>query len=66
MGRVRSEPFIVLGLFINAVAMGMIAYDFYNNNNIGYAITFVILCLFLITLAIYGLVRNSKVSRTSK
>lgn len=66
MDSTKIHPLILLSLFINAIAMGMFAYENYNENNIGYTVTFIILCLFLIVLTIYGFIRNSKINRTSK
>ena len=63
MDRAKIHPLILLSLFINAIAMGMLAFQNYNEHNIGYAITFIILSLFLILLAGYGLVRNSKINK---
>ncbi|KMY44817.1 hypothetical protein AC622_11780 [Bacillus sp. FJAT-27916] len=66
MNRTKIQPLILLSLLINAIAMGLFAYDNYHEKNIGYTVTFIVLCLYLMSLAIYGLVRNSQVSRTSK
>lgn len=66
MDMTKIHPLILLSLFINAIAMGMFAFENYNENNIGYTVTFIILCLFLIVLTGYGLVRNSKINRISK
>ena len=63
MDRTKIRPLILLSLFINAIAMGMLAFQNYNGNNISYTITFIILSLFLILLAGYGLVRNSKINK---
>ncbi|MGW6381763.1 hypothetical protein [Peribacillus butanolivorans] len=66
MDRTKIHPLILFSLFINAIAMGMFAFENYKENNIGYIVTFIILCLFLIVLIIYGLMRNSKINRTNK
>lgn len=66
MDRINFHPLILLSLFINAIAMGMFTFENYEENNIGYTVTFIILCLFLIVLIIYGLIRNSKINHTNK
>lgn len=66
MDRIKIHPLILLSLFINSIAMGMFAFENYKENNIGYTVTFMILCLFLIGLIIYGFIRNSKINHTNK
>ncbi|MEH7389332.1 hypothetical protein [Bacillus sp. JJ1474] len=66
MDRIKIHPLILLSLFINAIAMGMFAFENYKENDIGYTVTFMIICLFLIVLTIYGLIRNSKIDHTNK
>ncbi|KAB7672078.1 hypothetical protein [Bacillus sp. B1-b2] len=66
MDRTKIHPLILFSLLINAIAMGMFAFENYKENNIGYTVTFIILCLFLIVLTGYGLVRNNKINRISK
>lgn len=63
MDRTKIHPLILLSLFINAIAMGMLAFQNYNEHNIGYTKTFILLSLFKILLAGYGLVRNSKINK---
>ena len=65
MGRAHFHPLILLSLFINAFAMGMLAYGNYIEKKIGYSITFIILGLFLMILTVYGIVSNSKNNHTS-
>jgi hypothetical protein len=62
----KVHPLILLNLFINSIVMGMFAYDKYSENEIGYSITFTALCLFLASLTIYGLKKNSKIDRTKQ
>lgn len=64
IGRVNFHPLLLLSLFINAFAIGMFAYENYIEEKMGYSVTFIILCLFLIVLTVYGLVSNSKYNRT--
>lgn len=66
MDRTKIHPLILFSLLIIAIAMGMFAFENYKENNIGYTVTFIILCLFLIVLTGYGLVRNNKINRISK
>ncbi|RAK22052.1 hypothetical protein B0I26_10231 [Anoxybacillus vitaminiphilus] len=62
----KIYPLILLNLFINSIVMGMFAYDKYRENEIGYSITFTILCVFFVYFTIYGLMRNSKIDRTKQ
>ncbi len=64
MDRRKVHPLILLGLLINAISMGMLAYENYYEANIGYTVVFIILCLFLIALAGYGLVTNNRASKS--
>lgn len=64
MERASFHPLLLLSLFINAFAMGMLAYENYIEKKMGYSATFIILCLFLIVLTVYGLVSNSKYNPT--
>lgn len=59
MDRVKIHPLILLSLLINVIAMGMFAYENYNENNLGYTGKFIVL-------TIYGLVRNSKINSIRK
>lgn len=43
----KIHPFILLNLLINSIVLGMFAYDKYSEHNIGYSITFTVLCIFL-------------------
>jgi|UPI0005CD2AAF hypothetical protein len=62
----KIHPLILLNLFINSIVLGMFAYDKYSENEIGYSITFTVLCVFFVSLTIYGLMRNSKIDRTKQ
>ena len=66
MHKAKIHPFILLSLFINAIAMGIFAFENYAANNTGSIVIFIILCLFLIVLTVCGLVRNSKIKHISK
>lgn len=66
MDKSRIHPLVLSNLFINVIVMGMLAYDKYSENQIGYSITFTVLFLFFVSLTIYGLVRNSKIDRTKR
>ena len=60
MDKVKFHPFILVNLFISAVAMGLYAYTMYQDNKVSYTFTFIILCFFFITLGVYGLFRNQR------
>ncbi|MGX1901163.1 hypothetical protein EDD69_1132 [Thermolongibacillus altinsuensis] len=62
----KIHPLVLLNLFINSIVMGMFAYDKYIENEIGYSITFLALCVFFVLLTIYGLMKNSKIDRTKQ
>jgi uncharacterized membrane protein len=62
----KIHPVILLNLFINSIVLGMFAYDKYCENEIGYSITFTVLCVLFVSLTIYGLMRNSKIDRTKQ
>jgi type IV secretory pathway TrbL component len=63
MDKTKIHPLVILNLFINAIAMGMFAYDKYSENQIGYSITFTVLFVFFVSLIIYGLASNSNIDR---
>jgi hypothetical protein len=62
----KIHPLVLLNLFINSIVLGMFAYDKYSENEIGYSITFTVLCVFFVSLTIYGLMKNSKIGRTKQ
>jgi hypothetical protein len=62
----KIHPLILLNLFMNSIVMGMFAYDKYSENELGYSITFTVLCVFFVSFTIYGLIRNSKIDRTKQ
>jgi hypothetical protein len=62
----KIHPLVLLNLFINSIVMGMFAYDKYSENEIGYSITFIVLCVFFVSLTIYGFTKNSKIDRTKQ
>ncbi|MGG1686721.1 hypothetical protein [Pseudalkalibacillus sp. NRS-1564] len=65
MNKPKFHPFTLINLFISAVAMGMFAYDMYSESKLAYTLTFVILCLFFTSSAIYGIIRNQKLDRAN-
>ncbi|TFJ91685.1 hypothetical protein [Lentibacillus salicampi] len=66
MPKVKIHPLILVGLFINSVAMVFYAYRSYSNQEMGHGIIFTLLFIFLIGLVIWGIVRNKKIDYTSK
>ncbi len=74
----KIHPFILLNLLINSIVLGMFAYDNYSEHNIGYSITFTVLChigysitftvlcIFFVFLTIYGFMNNSKINRAKQ
>ncbi|EIJ83956.1 hypothetical protein [Bacillus methanolicus] len=46
MDKSRIHPLVLSNLFINVIVMGMLAYDKYSENQIGYSITFTVLFFF--------------------
>jgi hypothetical protein len=62
----KIHPLVLLNLFINSIVLGMFAYDKYSENEIGYSISFTVLCVFFVSLTIYGLMKNSKIGCTKQ
>jgi hypothetical protein len=60
----KIHPLILLNLFINSIVTSMFAYDKSSENEIRYGISFIALCVFFVSLTIYGLMKNSKINRT--
>ncbi|WP_226655496.1 hypothetical protein [Pseudalkalibacillus hwajinpoensis] len=62
----KTKILIIMNLFISAIAMGLYAFTMYQDNQIGYSFTFVILGCFFIVFAIYGMIRNHKLAQTKE
>jgi uncharacterized membrane protein (DUF485 family) len=62
----KFHPLVLLSLFINSIVMGIFAYDKYSENEIGYSITFVVLCVFFVLSTIYGFAKNNKIDRAKQ
>lgn len=64
MKRVKIHLLIIIALVINALNMGLYAYRHYTNGATGYGILFSVLCLFLIGLTAFGVIRNQKLKES--
>ncbi|WP_275670686.1 hypothetical protein [Neobacillus notoginsengisoli] len=42
MAEAKIHPLILMSLLINAIGMGMFAYENYHENNMGHSVTFII------------------------
>ncbi len=62
MEKVRTQPFIIFSLILSSITMALYAYHNSANQEIGYGVVFTILFLFLIGMALYGLIRNQKMN----
>lgn len=63
MEKVRTQPFIIFSLILSSITMALYAYQNFANQEIGYGVVFTILFLFLIGMALYGLIRNQKMNK---
>ncbi|MED4531412.1 hypothetical protein [Metabacillus fastidiosus] len=61
MKKVKTHPFIVLGLFFSSISMLMYAYKNYANQETGYVIIFMLLFIFLFGLMVWDIMRNRKI-----
>ncbi|MEF3327556.1 MULTISPECIES: hypothetical protein [Oceanobacillus] len=61
MKKVKIHPLIIVALFINTLGNGFSAYRLYGDDR-GAAIALTVLCLFTLTLAVYGIFRNRKIN----
>ncbi|WP_040982553.1 hypothetical protein [Oceanobacillus jeddahense] len=63
MKKVKIHPLIIVGLFINTLGNGFSAYRLYDDDRTA-SIALTVLCLFTLTLAVYGIIRNRKINET--
>ncbi|MRX74125.1 hypothetical protein GJU40_18550 [Bacillus lacus] len=63
MAKTSIHPLILLSLTISSAAMGLFSYQNYVENQMGYTAIFLLLCFLMITLAVYGFVRNGKINK---
>ncbi|MFD1363425.1 hypothetical protein [Lentibacillus salinarum] len=61
MPKVKIHPLILVGLFINSIAMIFYAYESYSNQEIGHGVIFTLLFTFLFGLVIWGSIRNKQI-----
>ena len=61
--KIKIHPLIILALFINTLGNGFSAYRLSDDDRTA-AITLAVLCLFTLTLAVYGIIRNRKINET--
>ncbi|WP_339285710.1 hypothetical protein [Oceanobacillus sp. FSL K6-3682] len=60
MKKVKIHPLIIVAVFINTWGNGFSSYRLYEDDRAA-AIILAVLCLFTLTLAIYGIIRNQKI-----
>ena len=56
----KFQPLNLLVLVISAITMSMLAYKNFNQGQTGYGITFVIFCVGLLGMAVYGWKENRR------
>jgi uncharacterized membrane protein len=59
----KFNTLTLIGVFIGSILMGMNAFEQYQENHRGDSVIFIILSIFLFTLAAYGIAKNRRVSR---
>ena len=63
MERVKIHFLIHVSLLISSLTMGNYAYQNFSAGQTGYGTVFLIICIFLIALVIYGVIRNQKIGQ---
>ncbi|MGG3890385.1 hypothetical protein [Metabacillus fastidiosus] len=66
MKKVKTHPFIFLGLFFSSISMLMYAYKNYANQETGYGILFTLLFILLFGLVVQGIMRNRKINEKKR
>ncbi|MBN8210071.1 hypothetical protein JI666_15055 [Bacillus sp. NTK071] len=66
MDRKKIHPLILLSLFINGIAMGILAHDMYSESKVVYSMTFIVLGIFFILFLTYGVVRNQRINEADR
>ncbi|MFC4321972.1 hypothetical protein [Litchfieldia salsa] len=59
----KFNPITLVSVFIGSILMGMNAYEQYQAEQPTYMVIFILLSLLLLTLTVYGIVKNKKSSR---
>ncbi|TGB03643.1 hypothetical protein [Halobacillus salinus] len=62
MGKVKTQPLIIVALLMSSISMALYAYRNYANQEIGNGIVFTVLFLFLFGLVLYSFIRNKKIN----
>lgn len=60
MGKVKIHPWILLTLFFSSISMALYAGRNFSAGETGYGMVFVLLCMFMLGLVLYGFVRNRR------
>lgn len=58
MDKTRMSLLVLLTLLISSISMGIFAFNFFSADDIGFAIMFTVLCVFLLSAPIYGFMRD--------
>jgi multidrug transporter EmrE-like cation transporter len=68
MDNKKIHPMLLLSIFINAIAMGILAFNHYmsKQNGLGLVILFMSLSFMFLIMTISGLIINNKGDRTKK
>lgn len=61
MGKVKIHPLTQLALIISSITMGLFSYQNFSADNTAYGIVFIVLAFLLLTMVVYGFVRNRKI-----
>lgn len=62
MEKVKIHPLILVALLFSSISMALYANRNFNANETAYGIVFVLLCIFMLGLVLYGIVRSRRVS----
>lgn len=62
MKKVKIHPLILVALLISSITMGLYAYRNFSEGETAYGLVFVLLCIFVLGLVLYGIVRNGRIS----
>ncbi|RLQ86591.1 hypothetical protein [Planomicrobium sp. Y74] len=60
MEKVNIHPLTQFALIISSITMGVFSYQNFNADNTAYGIVFIVLAILLLTMVVYGFVRNRK------
>ena len=60
MEKTKIHPLIILGLLISSASIALYAYQNFSNGETAYGTVFSLICVFLLGLVSYGLLRNRR------